>query len=45
METFKTFSDIHDAATSSKLLLVIDNIFEHLPNFQKDFWIPQMSPL
>ena len=36
---------ILEAATFSKLLLVMDNLFEHLPNFQKDFWIPQVSPL
>ena len=36
---------IHDAPTCSKLLLVIDNLFEHLLNFQKDFKIPHMSPL
>ena len=36
---------ILDAATFSKLLLVMDNLFENLPNFQKYFWIPQMGPL
>ena len=28
---------IHNAATFSKLVLVMDNLFEHLQNFQKDF--------
>ena len=27
---------IQDAVVFSKLLLVMDNLFEHLPNFQKD---------
>ena len=28
---------IHDAATFLKLVLVIDNLFEYLPDFQNDF--------
>ena len=35
---------ILDVATFANLLLVMDNLFEHLPNFQ-DFWILQMKPL
>ena len=36
---------IDDAANFSKLHLALENLFEHLPSFQKDFYTPQMSPL
>ena len=42
--TENSHETILDAGTFLKLLLVMDNLFENLPNFQKDFEIPQMSP-
>ena len=35
--TENSLETIHDAASFSKLFLVIDNLFEHLSNLQDDF--------
>ena len=43
-EITENFKDsMHGAATFPKLLLIMENLFEHLPDSQKDFKIPQMS--
>ena len=45
-EITKNFQEaILDAATFSRLLLFTDNLFEHLPNFQKDLNATNETPV